>query len=369
MVTTFIKSDIGMSFFGMSYKMGGIYEKVGQRGCSHLMEHLMCKTFDNMLPQLKRLGVDYNASTSDDRIIFYCSGLEEELVSVLPEWVNRIRSAEPLWTEEQFNQERNTVLQEYGDSFNSQMGGVYQNLLRKHYAYCGAIGLKEDIESFTYADSIAFSKKFLFPDHTAFVGSSTPLIIGDFPTFDQVVHESKFAIGGYALSLEIVPKEDKTIVGLLGINSLQTINPSHWSALNLVISCLTDGLESPLYQEIRDKRGLSYFSSGWLEILGTNCFPVFVASTTNEHTIELQEVYSDFFSGDVGRHISQDRFEDIKQDTLLTAKKSKILSWAGDGPKSLCSFTGFEGIDKLTYENVLSYTELFKLNKMHPFSY
>lgn len=365
---TFIKNDIGMAFLGLGYNFAALQELPGKRGVSHLMEHLMCKPFDKMLPKIKRLGLSYNAYTSDDRTVFYLSGLEESLKQVQEEWITNIRTATPLWDETSFLAEKQTVLQEYGDSFNSQTDGTYSNLLRKHYGYCGAIGFKEDIVKFTYEDSITRSRAFLHPDSIVLVASEDFVVdtsvtrIGyNMPHTFSFTEDSK-------LPLEIVPKEDKSVVGLLGISNLITQDKTEIAALDFAVDCITNGLESPLYQEIRDLRGLSYFSMGGVEEMGDTVIPMFMASTSLEREEELSDVYKDFFSGDPGRHITEDRFEDMKQAILIKERKSKILPFQGQGPSLLRSRTGFEGIDSLTYNKMREFAELLNIDLMLPFS-
>lgn len=53
-----ISSNIGMAFLGIRYSLGSDFEVDGQRGTHHLMEQLMCKSFDYMLPKMKRLGIE-----------------------------------------------------------------------------------------------------------------------------------------------------------------------------------------------------------------------------------------------------------------------------------------------------------------------
>lgn len=352
-MTNFIKSDIGMSFLGMGYHFGSINEGVGQRGCSHLMEHLQCKPLDKMLPELTRLGVDYNAYTSDDRVVFHFTGLEANVKAVSKRVMDKVRWADPLWTEEDFNTEKQTVLQEYGDSFNSQETGAYYNLMRKHYDYAGAIGIKEDIENFSYEESINFSKKFNDPNQVVLVASEDFVNVPDVG-FDTTFRRRFHFTEDSGMPLESVPKEGKSVIGLLGYNVLDTTDASELAALKFTMRCLNSGLESPLNQEIREKRGLSYYSSDALELLGTTAVPFFMASTSNERAQELKDVYTEFFTGDVSRWITEDRFNDVMDNHKISEQKRIILPFSGLGPRKFNPFNN-EGIDKLTYKDVLDY--------------
>ena len=72
-----IDSSIGMSYFGVVFNAGGIWEQPGRRGCSHLMEHLMCKTYQDLYPEMRRHNVVDNAFTTDNRVVFWARGLDE----------------------------------------------------------------------------------------------------------------------------------------------------------------------------------------------------------------------------------------------------------------------------------------------------
>lgn len=363
---TFIKNDIGMAFFGIGYHFGSINEHIRRRGCSHLMEHLVYKTNKEFFSTMTRMGINSNAYTSDDRIVFHFSGLEEQIKEMGTVLMNGILYQTPMWTKEAFEMEKKVVLQEYGDSFNTQESAVYYNLLRTHYDYSSPIGFKSDVEKFTWEDSKEFAIKFRKPNQLVLVASSDFLPPVDFGTTHSAPNFNFQEDSG--LTLEPVPKEDKTVVGLLGIDTLKTYDLQELAAFDMTVDCLTADIESPLYQEIREKRGLSYFSAGMVQTMGDLSIPFFYSTTSNERGEELSDVYTEFFSGNPGRWITKDRFEDVKQGILIREKKNNILPHSGLGPKLLNSITGFEGISKVTHEDVLTYASLMSLEKMRLFS-
>jgi predicted Zn-dependent peptidase len=126
-----IPSNIGIGLLGFTFPIGSDYESQGECGISHLMEHLMCKSFDDLLPKMHRLGINYNAYTSSDQILFYFSGIEEYLDQLSTILYDRITSCSFVWTEEAFDIEKKTVIQEYEDSFNEQTSGVLQGSIIK----------------------------------------------------------------------------------------------------------------------------------------------------------------------------------------------------------------------------------------------
>jgi len=69
------KSKIkGMGSFFIDFKGGSNKEVVGERGLHHLAEHLVCKGWDHLFKEFTSLGINFNAETHDDRVIFYWKG-------------------------------------------------------------------------------------------------------------------------------------------------------------------------------------------------------------------------------------------------------------------------------------------------------
>ena len=366
----FIKSDIGMGFFGIGYHFGAVTETPELRGTSHLMEHLMLKPCDDMLPQLTRLGIDYNAYTADNRVVFWFKGLEEKIREVAEELYTRILNANPMWSEEAFNNEKSTVLQEYADTFNEQVGGAYSNFARKHYGYCGPIGLRSAVEGFTYQNSKDLATKFRVPSQIIQVGS-TPYIPERTSGVPQYTPNSYSFTEDSGLPLESVPKEDKTVVGMISKTPIAAYLGDDYSPttrLSFIMDCLTGGLESPLYQEIREKRGLSYFSFGVADCLGDKTMSLFLASTTNDRAQELRDVYADFFSGNVSRHISEDRYNDCRDGLLIQKKISNILPHQGAGPRSMDEYSKYDGLDNFSFADCQALTNSTLAN-LYPIEY
>lgn len=352
----YIPSNIGMGLLGIAYPLGSDYEVPGKKGTHHLMEHLMCKSFDSLLPKLKRLGIDYNAFTSTNRIVFYFSGLSECLDGMAKELYDLITSGTYTWSEEDFDNEKKTVLQEYEDVFNEQVGGTLVNIFIKHYNYSDPIGLRSDIENFSYQDSLYFRKRFQNPMLLCQVGNKNISIT---ESIDKIFLNPIPKFGNYNVSLEKIPKkkkflgifgeDGKTVVGLL---SKHLIQENELNKVGMVIDCLNDGLESPLLQEIRDKNGLSYFSLGNVFSMYNTGAIVFLSCTSNCNTDKLKKVYSEFFSGDLSRHISQERFADCYNGMMVQKKICDRLPHKG-AMKTILSPSPFDGLEDFTYEEAI----------------
>ena len=149
-----LKSQTNLSGFYIMYEGSTNLEVPGNYGISHLMEHLICKTFFHLLEDFDRDSIDWNASTDSNQIIFYFTGIE----SKLDKYRNKILKAisEFNITKSQFENERNIVLSEYEDSFNDQSEIHSLNLYRKLFNDYGPIGLRSDLEGLKFMDCIKF---------------------------------------------------------------------------------------------------------------------------------------------------------------------------------------------------------------------
>lgn len=350
----FFKSPVEMGFVGFGYNCGGSTELEGVKGTTHLMEHLMCKTFDALLPTLKKLGINYNAYTGSNRTVFWFEGLSDCLKTVGSDLLMNFFGSK-LWTEKAFEAEKKVVLQEYGDCFNDPVQGHFLNTLRKHYGIFGAIGLKKDIENFSYEQSLERAKFFMSPD----------VICEVFPNredcfFKGGAYKAKASLtyptlkfkSNYNLPLENVPESNKAIVIYSGLPLADTF----LAKSSLLANCLTGGLDSPLYQEIREKRSLSYFSLGDVDHVGESCFLAFYASTDKNRSSELVDVYASIFSKKLETVVTKQRFEDCKQSTMIAKRKLEILPHTGVDSLYLANTRNkFEGIELLSYEEFLDF--------------
>lgn len=343
-----VPTNIRMSLLALEYAEGGAFENPGERGISHLLEHLMCKTFDKHREKMKSLGLDYNAYTDNNQVVFWLSGLDTSLNEMAYDFYDSITKQETLWTPEGFENEKKTVLQEYGDCFNEQTEGFFENLFRKYYNYTNAIGYRKDIVDFTYEQSLEYAHRYKTPRMLCQVGKEN-INPATFMAKRGAVTNRLVYTTDSGLELENIPKEDKTIVGLLGM----PVDVKDIARFSLLVNCLTGGLESPLYQEIREKRGLSYYSVGFANTVGNTMVPMFYASTGNDRAVELAKVYEDFFSRPVTDLLSLDRFNTCHKSLMIKKEIAEILPHAGAKSTIIAEHNPFKDMETFTYEEAL----------------
>lgn len=346
------KNNLKMTSFEVVFNAGALYEREGRYGTMHLMEHLMCKQFKDMVSKFTKLGITWNAYTGNELVVFWLRGLDKYLTpEIKKEYVDKLFSA-PTFGQEEFDNEKRTVLQEYGDCFSDMEGGYYLNFLRKHYNSYSAIGKREDIENFTYEDYLEVKDEF-------FSKPARIIEIGPRKTDLNVVYETKrhlyanpvFSLDPYNVQEEAyADSEEKTLVMAV---CNKPISGSDYKYVVMALSVLNEGLESPLYQEIREKRGLSYYSSVSKSTMIGHADVIFSACTNNENVDKLVKVYDEVFS-DIGKYITRERFDDIMAKAKISLEKNKLFRYESHNDltawDNICCPRSLRGI---TYNKVL----------------
>lgn len=326
------------------------------------MEHMVCKTVDDLRDKYAACAVTQNAYTSDDSVVFYLTGHASQLPRFAKDFVQRITGGIEAITEEQFLMERATVLQECGDVFADPTQVVMLNMVRKYFGMYSAIGLRDDVQNFTFADfKRVYAERFSVPDMVLYVGPEK-IDLSGIKTRKYVYSPAMVPVFDTKrkVTLEPVPETDSVNVTYF---SKKVIETEDALAIELIMRMLSDGLQSPLYQEIRAKRGLSYFSIGEMWRFGRSGIAMFMAATYKEKADpvtngksdgkkELCKVYRDVFKN-LDKYLTHERFDICKSkmvnrnaiDKCLQYQKAdklvgKAFGYAGD----------ISGLSKLTYE-------------------
>lgn len=327
-----IKNPLKMSGLFVCYgNAGAMMETKGRNGTSHLMEHMVCKTTDHMRDRFLENAIQNNAFTADEYVVFFLAGLTSRMKPMAREYVQsivgpvsglnpRIESV----TREQFDYEKLTVLQEYGLHFSNPMRGPVSNALRKWFGYIGAIGTREDVEKFTYSDfRDAYYETFNKPSMVLYVGPTDIKL----PSVNCAAHNSFRQFPSYKKNwdIELEPLPDNGRSPIV-VSSKRMCIMEDATALELVLNILSADLNAPLYQEIREKRGLSYYSHAYMKTLGDAAVPVFTADTDRKNIGKLKKVYNMVFS-DLENYVTEERFRSCVSLAKAVQDTRKILRY------------------------------------------
>jgi len=305
-------SQTEMSGFYVIYHGSAGGEVDGQRGLTHLIEHLGCTTVKKLESDMDDNAISWNAMTADDSMVFYMTGIAERVSKMVQPFLNKV--LHPTFTEKEFERERKVVLQEYQDSFNAQTGCHYYNLMRAKYGYCTPIGYREDLEKTTYKDCLNLVQQVRRPSEIIAVG--LPSLKG----LDKIRFADPFTFPPLSinhnkkLKFESFKSNDNASLIMLSNPLPRTELPT----ASFLARVLGQGFRSPLYKELRDARGLVYYVSTYpTEVRKSGLFGL-NTETSKKKAKEAAKVIQDVLHNPK-KYITSSRVESVRQH--LRAKK------------------------------------------------
>ena len=347
----YIHNPLGMAGLYVSYgHVGAVSEKAGKYGTSHLMEHMICKNTDDMRDKLQENGIYVNAFTGTDKVVVHVTGLADRMKMFMQEFVEKLLGPIDGITEEQFLNERRTVLNEYGDNFIDPSSVALYNAMRKHFGCYLAIGREEDIKAFTFDDyKKSYSEVFNKPDSIIYIGPEDPhLAIPVYPSVTGMPNTYKYTENsGEAL----VPVTENGRTQFI-IFPKEPVEMQYAASAAIAFKMLASGLNSPLNLEARENRGLTYGVGGFINSVGTTYIPTIFTSTEVETKKELLDVMMGVF-GNLDKYLTEERFNTVKGMVMAKKQKHSILLY--DNPDApIKQALGFidedKGVESLTFD-------------------
>jgi len=341
-----LKSQTDLSGFYVVYEGSTNLEKKGWYGISHLMEHLMCKNFDHLQEDFDKDGIDWNAYTSGNEIVFYLTGLDEKVNKWKGEFMELLGQFNV--TKEQFENERNIVLEEYMDAFNDQTQTHMLNLSRKIFNDYDPIGLREDLESLKFMDCLNyFELQYAKPTKVINVSKNKKYKNGELEFAERQIVKN-LAFGDHKVPLELGNEfKDKTSLVMLS-----PIIEEDFAYVHFINAMLSLGLKSPLYQEIREKRGLVYYVHCYQSRMNQQGINTIATQTSNKNFNACVDSVKEVISNPK-KHLTKDRFDLVKDYYKVRMQKDEILRY-----KNVNQWINPEGwsvydiIDKVDFKTV-----------------
>jgi predicted Zn-dependent peptidase len=313
-----LKSQTDLSGFYIIYEGSTNLEKPGWYGLSHLMEHLMCKNFEHLREDFEREGIDWNAFTDSNNVVFYFTGLEENINARKYEIFDLISQFNI--TKEDFEKERNIVLQEYTDYFGKQTESHTLNLGRKLFLDYDPIGKREDLESLKFMDCLNFFElQFQNPTKIINVSAKTKFDRNDIDFFVPNINK-KVKFGPYQ---EATIEKMNDFGDKSSLIMVSPISESDFDYITFINSMLSSGLSSPLYKEVREKRGLVYYIRCSQVRLFNQGITKISTQTFHKNVEDVYDAVRTVISNP-NKYITKKRLETIREYYLIKLKKDKI---------------------------------------------
>lgn len=177
----------------LHYLIGSSYETKGFSGFAHLFEHMMFQGSRNVAKNehgrlIDSAGGRWNASTNKDRTNYYETVPSHYLDLVL--WLEADRMASLDITPENFENQRQTVIEEKKQSYDNRPYGTaflrFEELAYENWAYAHpVIGSVEDLRTAELQQAVEFHRKYYGP------GNVTLVVTGDIDyteTLDKIRH-------------------------------------------------------------------------------------------------------------------------------------------------------------------------------------
>lgn len=167
--------------FQIWYKVGSAYEHKGMTGISHLLEHLMFLT-DNNVPlgrgfnRLSDIGAIGNAYTGRDYTFYYHKIEKQYLALAFELEATRMQNLSPSQTE--FDIEKKVILEELHTRINKDpylpaYNALYEHAFKNHGYQFPVIGRLQDQANLTLAEAMLWYKNYYTADNASIV------VIGD----------------------------------------------------------------------------------------------------------------------------------------------------------------------------------------------
>lgn len=282
--------------------VGSRYEPIELNGISHALEHMAFKGTNNrsvfdIAFELENVGANVNAFTSKDTTAYHvhCLSKYTELaIDIISDVIQH-----SIFPEEELNRERGVILQEIARSFDNPDHLVWDLVEKTAFpdqAYGRTIlGSEDVIKTITKNDFDNYVSKHYTAnniivvcagkvDHNDFVKLCEKYFT-DLPIGETETYETAKYIGGY----DHFNKNFEQSNVVLGFPAVDVHHNDRY-AYQIASQAFGEGMSSPLFIEVREKRGLVYsvFSHASIDMDHGTFF--INAGTTPDNLDELFEV-------------------------------------------------------------------------------
>lgn len=255
---------------------GSRYETKKNNGLSHFLEHMAFKgtksrpSFLEIAGLVDGIGGEFNAFTGKEYTGYYIKAGKNNIERCIELLSDMLQNSK--LEEEEIEKEKGVIIEEmnlYEDTPMRNIGDIFERLLYGDTPLgWDTIGEKDIIKSITREDFIEYLKKFYSPSNmtVVFAGGVTEkegfdLAKNYFSAMKKFNTPKPLPIKEKQLKPGVVIKHKKTEQAhlALGFRTVPLDSPER-HALSLLASVLGGGMSSRLFSEVREKRGLAYYT-------------------------------------------------------------------------------------------------------------
>lgn len=354
------QSAIGM----VLVETGSDYEKKGQNGLSHFLEHMVFKetanrTGDQIKLEIDSMGASSNAFTSNEFTGYYAKASKEKISKII-DFVSDMY-LNPTFPQKDIDIERGVIIEEinmYEDLPQRKIVDLWQKLLYPETsAGRSIIGPKENILSFNRNDFVEYHTQHYVPSKTVFVvggGIDEKKVISQIKSIFGTIKNSKIITRPKTKFTQTKPqalvtykKTDQAHL-IVGFRSFDQYNKKNY-ALKVAATILGKGFSSRLFTKMRDELGLCYYTKAEVDIYTDRGAFIVQSGVTVARAHEALSVIMDEFK----------KLRDIKisKEELQKAKDYLIGNFS-IGLETSEDVADYFGFQELLHDEILKPKEL-----------
>ncbi len=282
-------------------RTGSRNEAAHLNGISHVVEHMAFKgtharDAHRLNLDAERLGAQVNAHTDKDHTAYHMTGLAQHAGTFVRMLGDIVRHS--TFPADELERERQVILQEFVEDEDDPVSTAFklfdQTCFGKHPLARPVIGTRSNIERFTRDDLLAYVQR-QYTGANIVVGVAGPIDPQAIVAAVETAFGSMAAglpntiappsyVGGTKLRGQGGSSQSHVVLGY-PIPALQG-NPD---AAVVAAALFGEGMSSPLMHEIRERRGLAYYTSCSADVADLWGLFVIEASLAPEHVVEFLE--------------------------------------------------------------------------------
>jgi predicted Zn-dependent peptidase len=325
---------------GLWARAGSAWESADKAGVSHFLEHMLFKGTERRDAQQIAAAMDdvggmLNAFTGKEYTCYYTRALDEHL-SLSLDLLSDIYLNSQL-AEKECKLEKDVIIEEinmYEDTPDDVAGDLFAATLWPSHSYGRpVIGSKESVLALSRDELCGYYRRNYAPDNTvlAIAGNVTPEValreaeryLGEFSGNSGMPHaETPQTKSGSAT----IYKDIEQMHVCLGFPAVSETDDDYYTA-HLLTNILGGGMSSRLFQEVREKRGLSYSAYAYLSSYAQDGYFCAYASTRPQKLNELVRVMAAELQKIVSAGIKSTELYAAKQQI----KGGVLLGWENSG--------------------------------------
>lgn len=319
------KRDLPVVSVIFAVKTGGIYEKKGEKGISHFIEHLLYKgtlsrTNKEIAEEIEKKGGVMNGFTGEAVTGFWSKIPSKNMKFVLDVLSDMVKN--PLFDENELNKERKVIFEEIKMYKDNPRLHVMEEIQKLLYDEPFGIPILGTYESMGSLDREKIVKRF----NEVYTSENMVLVVVGNANFSEIVSfieknfsprkEKKIAFKVKLKNAEKIEKR-KAIdqANLVFAYHVPSSDDKKSYAAEILGVLMTEGMSSRLWMEIREKRNLAYTILGGSDVTKHFGHTIIRIGTMKENVEKVKKLILKEFET-VSNDLTEEELNKVKEQVI-----------------------------------------------------